>query len=306
VEKGLGLPAHPAAQDELEPAAGGKKDLAWVQQAIAAQVHKEWREDFGVDDYALAVRIAESHIDLGDPAWRFDWLSSRAPGATRFLDLASGYGTAVFHGLAKGLEGFGVEPAPQKHALAAPLLRGLRLPEQWRKRNLRAMGENLPFRGGSFDAILSYQTLEHVSDPEAVLKEWVRVTSPGGGIHLRCPDYAGTYEGHYRLPWLPLLPRSLARLWLRLNRRPPTGLAGIGYVTAGRVERMVDRIQAGQPGLSLSVTDLEKDRVYRALRRRRWPAPPGWYAAYRLWHALKTCFRREKEIHFWIGVESKP
>lgn len=267
----------------------------------------EWREDFGVDNPSLARQIAQAHADVeNDSAWRFAWLSAQAPQAQRVLDLASGYGTAVFHGLTQGWEMFGVEPSAAKHALAATLLRGLGLPENWRKRNLRAFGEALPFRDQSFDAILSYQTLEHVADPRSVLAEWLRVTRSGGGIHLRCPDYSGTYEGHYLLPWLPLLPRPLARLWLRLRGRPEAGLQGISYVTDTRVRRWLRAIAGQTPGLRVTVIDLEKKRFYAVLRQRRIPSLPGLYPLYRCRRALKTAFRQEKPVHLWIAIDRGP
>ncbi len=296
--------ADPSSPNELTARA---QALADALASITDQIGREWREEFGVDNPPLAQQIAQAHADIAhDAAWRFAWLREQAPQARRVLDLASGYGTAVFHGLSQGFDMFGVEPSIAKHIIAANLLRGLSLPEYWRKRNLRAWGEALPFRDQSFDAILSYQTLEHVTDPRAVLAEWLRVTRSGGGIHLRCPDYSGTYEGHYLLPWLPLLPRSLARLWLRLRGRPEAGLQGITYVTATRVRRWLRSIAEQTPGLRLHIIDLEKKRFYAVLRQRRISSLPGLYWLYRCLRALKTAFRQEKPVHFWIAVEYRP
>jgi SAM-dependent methyltransferase len=46
----------------------------------------------------------------------------------------------------------------------------------------------LPFRDGTFDHVLSTQTLEHLTDPGAFLAEAARVLGPGGSIHLTAPQ----------------------------------------------------------------------------------------------------------------------
>lgn len=48
-------------------------------------------------------------------------------------------------------------------------------------------GEILPFPDGHFDLSLSSQTLEHVSDPRAVVAELRRVLKPGGRVAVSAP-----------------------------------------------------------------------------------------------------------------------
>lgn len=62
---------------------------------------------------------------------------------------------------------------------------------------------------------------------------------PGGVMFLQMPDYLSTFEGHYRLPWLPLLPRPLAIFYLKLMRRTNKGLTNINYVTNGNIKRLL-------------------------------------------------------------------
>jgi SAM-dependent methyltransferase len=45
---------------------------------------------------------------------------------------------------------------------------------------VRGVGENLPFADGSFDAILSFWSLNHASDPEKVFREVWRTLRPEG------------------------------------------------------------------------------------------------------------------------------
>jgi SAM-dependent methyltransferase len=50
--------------------------------------------------------------------------------------------------------------------------------------DLRAAAEELPLEDGSADVTLCIQVLEHVDDPQAVVRELARVTAPGGRVLL--------------------------------------------------------------------------------------------------------------------------
>jgi SAM-dependent methyltransferase len=75
----------------------------------------------------------------------------------------------------------------------------------------------LPFDDDSFDITHTHQTLQHVADPVAMLREMARVTAPGGTIAAREVDYAAT-------SWFPLLPGLAA--WLDLYQRVHRGNGG--------------------------------------------------------------------------------
>lgn len=47
--------------------------------------------------------------------------------------------------------------------------------------------ERLPFADAAFDGVVCDQVLEHVADPEAVLREITRVTKPGGLLYVGVP-----------------------------------------------------------------------------------------------------------------------
>lgn len=48
----------------------------------------------------------------------------------------------------------------------------------------------LPFRDAQFDAVVSFETLEHVADQERLLAEFRRVLAPGGFLAISSPDRA--------------------------------------------------------------------------------------------------------------------
>jgi ubiquinone/menaquinone biosynthesis C-methylase UbiE len=65
--------------------------------------------------------------------------------------------------------------------------------------------QSLPHPGGTFDAAVSCETIEHVLDPARALSELARVLKPGGLLFLTTPNYLGTM--------------GLYRAYLRLTRR---------------------------------------------------------------------------------------
>ena len=56
-------------------------------------------------------------------------------------------------------------------------------------RVLQATCDTLPFPGGSFDAVINSEVIEHVPDDAAILEEMRRILRPGGTLVLGTPDY---------------------------------------------------------------------------------------------------------------------
>ena len=224
------------------------------------------------------------------------------PGRAKVLDLAAGCGQFLLRALDHGYDCLGLEPEVWKVDFVRQKMYLHEMPES-AERIIEGVGESLPFLDDSFDCIASYQTLEHVQDPRQVIMEMVRVTRPGGGIHLRCPDYRSSFEAHYQLPWLPLMPKRLARVYLSLLCRPAEGLDGIRYVTRPRILGWLREIE--REGVKLVIFDDSRIRFENNLRRRGLPCMPGSYLLWRILNYVYYLFRQESSINLFVRVMAK-
>ena len=77
-----------------------------------------------------------------------------------------------------------------------------------------ADAHGLPFSDATFDVVHAHQVLQHVADPVQALREFRRVTKPGGIVAVRDVDYSAIslHPGRPELTeWLSLY-RTLARI----------------------------------------------------------------------------------------------
>ena len=97
------------------------------------------------------------------------------------LDIAcgEGYGSHILSGVAASVTGVDISPEVIEHA---------------RKRYGDKIAFNLgscttiPLSSGSVDVVVSYETLEHITEHDAMLKEVRRVLRPGGTLIISTPD----------------------------------------------------------------------------------------------------------------------
>ena len=68
--------------------------------------------------------------------------------------------------------------------------------------------QSIAHKTGSFDTVISCETVEHLPDPARALRELARVLKPGGRLFLTTPNYLG--------------PMGLYRIYLRAVGRPYT------------------------------------------------------------------------------------
>lgn len=120
-----------------------------------------------------------------------------------------------------------------------------------------ASADELPFPDNSFDTIIMNDAMEHVSDPEAVLKEMLRLVRPDGHIFINFPPYGHPFGAHLsdavNIPWAHFffpekalimayrelvqnLPDAKERIKLRIST-DRYGKETIGYINRMTVSR---------------------------------------------------------------------
>ncbi len=108
-----------------------------------------------------------------------------APPPARLLDVGCGCGWSTANFARLGYEVTGVDLSAD--AFEPPPTPGLTLRQ--------GSVLDLPFPDGSFDAVVAYQSLEHVPDPDRALGEMARVCRPGGVVAVLGPNLVSPIAG---------------------------------------------------------------------------------------------------------------
>ena len=100
----------------------------------------------------------------------------------------------------------------------------------------------LPFADGAFDTVICCETIEHVLDPAAAVRELARVVAPGGRLWITAPSYlnpTGLYRGYLRLRGrrydeggqpvanFTMLPQTIG--WVRASGLTVERVDGVGH-----------------------------------------------------------------------------
>ncbi|NJN67783.1 MAG: class I SAM-dependent methyltransferase [Chloroflexaceae bacterium] len=88
-----------------------------------------------------------------------------------------------------------------------------------------AAGESLPFPAASFDAVVSWDVMEHVRSPTHMLAEIARVLRPGGCAVLTVINRRAWVDPHYHMWGLNWLPRPWAERVIQWRGRSKAGAA---------------------------------------------------------------------------------
>lgn len=118
-----------------------------------------------------------------DKDWR-EKLSKEVEGSDYVLDIATGTGEVLIEALKKnpGANGIGLDPSAQMLLLGQKKISSMGLNKKIKF--VQGVGESLPFRDNSFDAITIAFGIRNTVDPLKSLKEMKRVLKPKGKLGI--------------------------------------------------------------------------------------------------------------------------
>lgn len=216
-------------------------------------VLREWFADFHLRVRPMSEadfdRRVESYIRQEDlyrekVDFLMQMLADRGAHPQEVLDIGSSAGGLSVALALAGKNVMGVEPSAG--GVAASQMRA-------RRRGVGTasfqvgVGEALPFADNRFDLVVSLAVFEHVQDPAQVARETFRVLKPGGYAFIEVPNYIFPFEPHYKIAWLPMMPKSIGKLYARARGGNPDFLDELNYMNTWIIRDLFNR--AGFVGL---------------------------------------------------------
>lgn len=246
---------------------------------LEAYYTRYYRDVLGIPGWhdIVAVRLEDRAYESRRLA-RVERAIGRAVGGARVLDV--GCGTGGFSVLAEeaGAEVWSVDASPEAATLAASRTACGRV--------VVATAESLPLVSAGFDLVYCYSTLEHLGDAARAVREMVRVLRPGGLLYLHTPNRWGCFEGHYKVFWIPGLPRRLSRAYLAARGRPTAFLATLRLLTLAECRTLVERAGA-------RVIRVMRDDAERPVGGPLWPLVRLYYRLFRINPYIELVAARE-------------
>jgi 2-polyprenyl-3-methyl-5-hydroxy-6-metoxy-1,4-benzoquinol methylase len=86
----------------------------------------------------------------------------------------------------------------------------------------QAAGESVQLPTAHFDVVVAMSVLEHVKDLEQVVRNLARAMRIGGCLCLTCPNPIYPREAHYKIFWIPYMPKTVGRIYLKMRGLSPT------------------------------------------------------------------------------------
>jgi SAM-dependent methyltransferase len=142
--------------------------------------------------------------------YRAKWVTRVSGSVGRVLDVGCGPGHLLSQFRALGWEAIGTEATETSAAI----------PRQRYGLKVHA-GElsTLRLDAGSFDAVISWHSLEHMRDPGVVLDEYVRLLKPGGVLFVSVPNFSSPEAQAQPSAWFHLdVPRHVVQFPLAVLR----------------------------------------------------------------------------------------
>ncbi|MEO5345217.1 MAG: class I SAM-dependent methyltransferase [Magnetococcus sp. YQC-9] len=133
----------------------------------------------------------------------------------RVLDVGCGDGALTYLIAREGFTVSGVDPSELAIRLAKEQITPLEIEIDFRI----APAQQIPWPDGSFDAVISSDVIEHVSQPRAMLEEIRRVLVPGGYAVISTPiRYKEFFAPEHVIEWFPQEYETLIREYFPESR----------------------------------------------------------------------------------------
>ncbi|MDO8476022.1 MAG: methyltransferase domain-containing protein [Candidatus Rokubacteria bacterium] len=205
-----------------------------VRSRLTQYYTRYYRDALGIPGWRdlVAARLGEESYEAGHLA-RLEAVLGRPVAGLRLLNVGCGTGGFTVMARRAGARAVGVDAEPA----AVEICRLKALHEGGGGAALGAV-EALPFRDGTFDLVYCFSTLEHVGSVSEAVREMMRVARSGGAVYVHGPNALSCYEGHYKLFWLPRMPKLLARWYLRARQRPTGFVDTLQPLLRGRLESL--------------------------------------------------------------------
>jgi len=212
---------HHLAAPVAEPSPDGGTGVRAGWGDIVARAYRRWAYGYpdGLGWWLRLLALLAVPYPEGAEAVGFSVLYLRPVPGGELLDVGCGGGAQLVQMRRLGWRGTGVDPDARAVEMATRV-HGLDV----RRGTLAEQG----FAAGRFDAVTLSHVIEHVHDPEGLLRECARVLKPGGRLVAVTPNAASLGRRRLGTSWIGLQPprhlylfdcATLARLAVRAGLR---------------------------------------------------------------------------------------
>lgn len=142
----------------------------------------------------------------------------------KILDVGSGGGGFIIDVVSEGGDAFGIEKNSSNinNSLLAAKKVGVFISIE------QGVAEELTYSDDSFGFINISEVIEHVEDPDLLLKGVYRVLQKKGFVYLSVPSRFSLKDPHYHLYFINWIPRKMADILISLIGRQKYSLKGCG------------------------------------------------------------------------------
>ncbi len=218
-----------------------QKDIKSIfTEKIAKHLYKYYWQELGLGDWESKIQDKISEVSRNKEILKTVESFIGSLRDKRVLIVGSGWGgacVAAKHLRAEEVIGIDIDDEVNEIGNLRMQLEG------YKECCLYGAAEHIPFADSYFDYVHCFTVLEHVSDVRKSLSEIIRVVKRGGHVFIQAPSYVRPIEKHYKIPYIPLMPKKLAKMYLRLLKRPPNFIDSINYIWPHRIKKMLSHIK---------------------------------------------------------------